>query len=230
MSAQQVEDAARIRELEDLVNFLQEVRENEKHILARQLHDHFGSVLISAKMDIESVSVRLVDAPPELAVRLRRAQSALEEAVELKRRLIEDLRPSLLDNLGLVTALEWLVAETCRRGNLEYTMEIAGELPMTGPVPITLFRVVEDALARVLKHASAKKISVDLTIDDGTILLIMEDDGEAVAQAGTRAPWLLELASMRQRIKALGGHLDLRCGTKQGTVIEVTVPCAASTA
>jgi signal transduction histidine kinase len=106
MSAKPGGDAARISELEALVNYLQETREHEKHLLARQLHDHFGSVLISAKMDIESVSVRLAEAPPELATRLRRAQSALEEAVELKRRLIEDLRPSLLDNLGLPIALD----------------------------------------------------------------------------------------------------------------------------
>jgi signal transduction histidine kinase len=83
---------------------------------------------------------------------------------------------------------------------------------------------VEDALARVLQQASAKKISLDVTINDGSILLIMEDDGEVNTQAEAGAPWQLALSSMRQRIKALGGSLEMRSGPKQGTVLEVSVP------
>jgi signal transduction histidine kinase len=214
----------RLLELEGLVNHLQQSYEADKHRLARELHDEFGSILISVKMDIESVAARLADAPPELMTRLRRSQASLEQAVEIKRKMIEELRPSLLDNLGLGVALDWLVSESCRKGGLAHTLSFDDNLPSAGPIPINLFRIVEEALANIVKSASARNVAVELTLDGDNVSLIVEDDGVGIPAGAAESRLTHGIAGIRQRVKALGGDMSLKAAPEKGTVLEINVP------
>ena len=105
--------------LSELSNHLQVVREDEKSKLARDIHDELGGILVSAKMDVAWVEERLKKRDPESAAKLERALQALDDGVQIKRRIIEELRPTLLDNLGLAAALDWQVHEICDRAGLE---------------------------------------------------------------------------------------------------------------
>jgi signal transduction histidine kinase len=218
--------AERVRELEELVNHLLREREDEKLKLARQLHDGLGSILISAKMDSESVATRLRETHPDLVLRLQRSQSGMEQAVEFKRRIIEDLRPSLLDNLGLATALEWLVSEACRAAGLEYSIVIAEGVPASSPIPIVVFRVVEQALSNVVKFASAKKVSVEVAVDDANISLIVEDDGVGISREERHDRRSFGISGMKQRVRALGGDFSIHAGPQGGTLLEANIPLA----
>ena len=153
----------RTGELSELSNHLQMVREEEKTRLARDIHDELGGVLVSAKMDVSWVEERLQERDPEVAAKLERAQESLDAGVLLKRRIIEELRPSLLDNLGLGAAIEWLAHQMCDRAGIEPQINVPLDAPkLPPPIAIALFRIVQEALTNVVKYAKAKKVEIDL--------------------------------------------------------------------
>jgi signal transduction histidine kinase len=116
----EVED--RTAELSELSSYLQKVREDEKSKLARDIHDELGGILVSAKMDVAWVEERMKKKDGEISAKLERALQALDDGVQIKRRIIEELRPTLLDNLGLSAALDWQVHEICDRAGLACTI------------------------------------------------------------------------------------------------------------
>jgi signal transduction histidine kinase len=220
--------AERTRELSDFAQYLQQVREREKRKFARNLHDELGSLLISAKMDIENVSSLLVrEARPELVARLQRAQEVLEQAVITKRRIVEEMHPTLLDNLGLAAAVEWEVSETCSRAGLKFAVEFPEDIDLPGDVSIALFRIVQEALANTVRHAAAANVTVAIAIGDSNISLLVEDDGVGIADSVHTDGGVHGIAEMRQRVRSLGGELAIRKrpGLQTGTIVEVNIPC-----
>src|SRR4029453_3477867 len=145
--------------LSELSNYLQIVREDEKSKLARDLHDELGGVLVSAKMDVAWVEKRIKGRDPESGAKLERTLQALDDGVQIKRRIIEDLRPTLLDNLGLAPALDWQVNEFCNRAGLKCKLSLPTEdLALDPHVSIALYRILQEALTNVVKYARAKHV------------------------------------------------------------------------
>ncbi len=215
----------RTSELSDLTSYLQSVREDEKLKLARDLHDELGSVLVSAKMDVSSVQSRLPTIDASAVERLQRVQTTLDEAVEIKRRIIDELRPTLLDNVGLEAALEWQVHEVCRRAGLSGKVSASGvgeRLPRD--VSIALFRIVQEALTNIVRHSRAKSVDVELVCTTDAATLIVSDDGQGIPHGAERARHSHGIAGMRQRARALRGDFSIRGRPDRGTVIEVRVP------
>ena len=219
--------AERTAQLSELSNHLQDVREDEKSKLARDIHDELGGILVSAKMDVAWVQERLQAQHPEFAARLARAQGVLDDGVDIKRRIIEELRPTLLDNLGLSAALDWQVREICNRAGLAAMIEMPDDDSMIPPgTAIALYRIVQEALTNIVKYARAKTVSVDLMIDDGTITMVIGDDGIGIADSAQDNMLAHGINGMRQRVSALHGEFSIRRGNNGGTQIEVSVPLA----
>lgn len=218
----------RTAQLSELSNHLQEVREDEKSKLARDIHDELGGILVSAKMDVAWVEERLRAQNPEYATRLARAQKVLDDGVDIKRRIIEELRPTLLDNLGLSAALDWQVHEICDRTGLACVIEMPDDDSMIPPsTAIALYRIVQEALTNIVKYASAKTVSVDLLIADDTITLVISDDGVGIADSAQDNSLAHGINGMRQRVSALHGEFSIRRGAGGGTQIELSVPLTA---
>jgi signal transduction histidine kinase len=214
----------RTGELSELSDYLQEVGEKEKSKLARDIHDELGSILVSAKMDISWVQSRLRGEDAALADKLGRALSTLDEGVEIKRRLIEELRPTLLDNLGLGAAIEWQVNEVCGRSGLACDLHVPEDDDWPPEVSIALFRIVQEALTNVVRYAKAARVSVDLTRDPEGVTLVVSDDGIGIPEGALRNRLSHGILGMRQRVRALKGEFSIRGRPGQGTVIEVRVP------
>ncbi len=220
--------AERTAQLSELSNHLHDVREDEKSKLARDIHDELGGILVSAKMDVAWVQERLQTDQPEYAARLARAQGVLDDGVDIKRRIIEELRPTLLDNLGLAAALDWQIHEICDRAGLACLIEMPVEDSMIpSGTAIALYRIVQEALTNIVKYASAKTVSVDLMIDEGTITMVIADDGVGIADSAQDNLLAHGINGMRQRVSALHGEFSIRRGKNGGTQIEVSVPLAA---
>jgi signal transduction histidine kinase len=221
----------RTAELSELSNYLQLVREDEKAKLARDLHDELGGILVSAKMDVAAVEerVRKHDAP--LAEKLARAQVALDDGVRIKRRIIEELRPTLLDNLGLSAAIDWQVHEVCDRAGIACTIVVPrddGAIPPA--VSIALYRILQEGLTNIVKYASARNVSVDLGVTPDDVTLLIEDDGVGIP-AGAQSNLLSHgIAGMRQRVRALRGEFAIGRRAEGGTRIEVNVPLSGEPA
>ena len=215
----------RTAELTELSNYLQAVREEEKTRLARDIHDELGGVLVSAKMDVSWVEDHLGDVDPEVLAKLRRAQESLDAGVALKRRVIEELRPSLLDNLGLGAAIEWYAQEMCDRAGIEPRIEVPADAPKLPPaISIALFRIVQEALTNVVRYAKAKKVEIDLVQSPDHVSLVISDDGIGIPEGAQNNRLSHGISGMRHRVRALRGEFSIHGTPGRGTMIEVTLP------
>ncbi len=220
------EVAERTMELDELTRHLQVVAEKDKAALARDLHDELGGILTSAKMDVEWLRTHRND-QDAADRRYQQLSALLDEAVSVKRRVIENLRPSLLDNLGLAPALEWYLAENCKKAGLAYELDIPEDLDfLTSDESIALYRIAQEALTNVLRHANAKHFSARICVDAGVYRLELADDGRGFAAPINLSKLSHGLSGMRQRARSLGGEIAWKSEPGAGTTITVTIPRA----
>lgn len=216
----------RTQQLTDLASHLQTVREDERAHLARELHDELGALLTAAKLDLARLRRSLRHNPqPEMSERLDHLGKVIDQGIELKRMIIEDLRPSALSNLGLVPALEILVRDFAERSGLKAELELneAG-FPQDAERSLTLYRFVQEALTNVAKYAKAEHLVVRLQCEaDGGCHAEVQDDGigfDALTQNVGRHG----LVGMRYRVQAHGGDLEVVSEPGRGTRLRVQLP------
>jgi signal transduction histidine kinase len=219
--------SARTRELTALSTHLQGVSEQEKSALSRELHDELGGLLVAARMDLSWLQQRMPTSDPAIEQRFKRIHDSLSAGVDLKRRVVEELRPTLLDNMGLFTALRWQFKETCRRTGLRCTETIPeAELKFSPDAAIGVFRIAQEALTNILKHAEAKSADLAISIVGDTFTLRISDDGKGIPKNRVGTSTSHGLASMRHRIDGLGGVWDVRSPSTGGTVVTALIPLA----
>jgi len=218
----EVQVEGRTRELTHLAQHLQRVREEERGHLARELHDELGGLLTAAKLDVARLKGRIDGTGVEVDERIQSLSKTLDAGIALKRRIIEDLRPSSLDNLGLQRALEIQCAEFAQRSAIRVQTEIA-DLELDPERALAVYRVVQEALTNVAKYAQAKEVSVLLQRVGELARLCVQDDGRGfdpkLVRKGSHG-----LAGMRFRLRMYGGDLVLRSAPGRGTTIEATLP------
>ena len=218
--------AKRTEQLSVLSRHLISVNEVEKARLARELHDELGANLTAISMDLGAVTQQLAQTQPELAAQLRRAKATLLETVELKRRIVEDLRPSLLDNLGLCAAIESYCEDFARMSSVrcETDVDIAID-NREATLTIALFRIVQESLTNIMKYASAATVTVSLKRNETGLVLRVIDDGVGIAADALQKPMSHGLLGMRERALLLGGSLTVKPGPGGcGTCVEALIP------
>jgi signal transduction histidine kinase len=220
---QQVE--SRTREFAALSTHLQGISEQEKSALSRELHDELGGLLVAARMDLSWLQQRMPTSDPHIEQRFKRIHESLSAGVDLKRRVVEELRPTLLDNMGLFAALRWQFKESCRRTGLRCTETIPeAELKFNPDAAIGVFRVAQESLTNILKHAEAKSADLAIVIKADTFILRISDDGRGIAANRLKLNTSHGLASMRHRIAGLGGKWEVGTLSTGGTVVTATIP------
>jgi signal transduction histidine kinase len=220
----------RTAELTELSNYLQSSREEEKSRLARELHDELGGILVAAKLDVARVREQFGAEAQDSARRLDSAMTLLDDAVAIKRRIIEELRPTLLDNLGMSVALNWLADDVCKRAGLTFELNIAGDEDLPATISLALFRIVQEALTNVVRHAQANSVSIEILRDARGVTLLLSDDGIGVDEGAVHSALSHGILGMRHRVRALGGEFSIRGRPGKGTTIEVHLPLGASDA
>lgn len=216
--------AQRTIELSELSTHLQRATEREKSQLARELHDELGGLLVAIKMDLAQLAKKLDITQPDIQPRWQRIQSAISAGVDLKRRVIEELRPTLLDNMGLIAALRWQAEQTCAQAGLALETSFPDEEPtLDTNTSIAIFRVAQEALTNIVKHARATAVSLTLQIHDGGLTLNIADNGVGMP-ATTGRSGAHGLLSMKHRVQAIGGTFYAGSVMPHGTRIVVRVP------
>ena len=214
----------RTAELTGLSHHLQRLQEEEKAKIAREIHDELGGTLAAAKIDLQLISDKLPKDDIH-RTRLVRIMSAIDETIQVKRRIIEDLRPTLLDNLGIGAALKWQCSQFTKRWNIPCRVEMQDDALRLSPAySIAFYRVVQEALTNITKYAHAKNVSVSLLRGGDRWTLRVADDGVGIDAAKPHNSTAHGLVSMRERARALGGEFTVRGQPGRGTVVEVTVP------
>ena len=211
----------RTSELSDLTVHLQTVREDERAYLARELHDELGALLTAGKLEIARAR-RKVAEQPDVLERLDKVSEHLNSGIALKRRIIEDLRPSSLSNLGLIAALDTLCREMSERLGTPIDF-VPTELGLGAQGDLAVYRFVQEALTNASKYAEARRIEVSLGLAEGRCWVTVGDDGvgfdPARALAGHHG-----LSGMRFRAESLGGKLAVHSVPGSGTAVSIELP------
>jgi PAS domain S-box-containing protein len=219
----------RVRAKEELASFAaaaSAIREQEKTRVARELHDELAQSLTALKMDAIWLRDRL-QAQPDAAAKLDVMLAMLDGSVAATRRIAADLRPLLLDDLGLVPAIEWLVQNFTQRYGVPCELELNEDLDLGEPYATAVFRIVQESLVNVAKHAQATRVKVSLVLQGGELALTVQDNGRGFAPDGPRKPASLGLAGMRERVELVKGVSVVKSSPGRGTSVEVRIPLAA---
>jgi len=156
---------------------------------------------------------------------MNRLSKLIDQGIDLKRRIIENLRPSLLDHLGLASALQWYVDEACKAANLECNLRIADGLErMPGDLEIALYRIVQESVTNIVKHARAKRIDLSVERTSKGLRVEIVDDGIGIADLEMAKKLSHGLAGMSHRVRSVHGTFDIRSRPGHGTRIDVFVP------
>lgn len=211
----------RTASLAELATHLQQVREEERGHLARELHDELGALLTAAKLDVARLKSRL-GADPDAATRLQHLNDKLNSGIALKRRIIEDLRPSALSNLGLVPSLEILAREFGDRSGVAVATNLE-HADLDETTQLTVYRLIQEALTNIGKYAGASQVEITLLNYAAHIEVAVIDNGKGF-DVNARAASTHGLAGMRHRVQAIGGRLDVASAPGQGTRIAAVLP------
>jgi signal transduction histidine kinase len=219
---QQVRD--RTTRLTVLANHLQTVQEKEREHLARELHDELGALLTAAKLDVARIRSKLPGDNEMLAQRCLHLTETLNAGIALKRRIIEDLRPSSLSNLGLQAALEILVREFGERSGIAVNTDVDA-VDLDPDAQLTVYRIVQESLTNISKYARAKEVTVTLHAYEHHIEVDVVDNGQGF-DVDTRLSASHGFAGMRHRVEALRGTLHVSSAEGQGTTVRAVLPKA----
>jgi PAS domain S-box-containing protein len=213
------------RELDEQLHALsariEAVREDERTTIAREIHDELGQALTALKLDIAWCAKR---SQGDVATKLAEMSRSTDDIIGVVRRIASELRPGILDSIGLEAAIEWQADETRRRSSI--AVEIAshvGDLQLERSLATTVFRIFQEALTNVVRHANATRIDVKLWLDHGNLRLEIADDGIGVPEIAPRTS-SLGLLGMRERARRVGGECTIRRREPHGTIVALSVP------
>ena len=210
--------------LAELASHLQFAREDERGHLARELHDELGALLTAAKLDVARLRLKLLHESPAAQERLNHLVQTLNNGIALKRRIVEDLRPSSLTHLGLAASLEILTREFASGTGLQIACDIE-PVELDDAHQLTVYRLVQESLTNAAKYAQASNIRVSLHDFQTHVTVEVKDDGRGFDTA-TASPSSYGLLGMRHRVGACGGRLTVTSSPGNGTLIAAVIPRA----
>ncbi len=212
-------------EIRQLSNHLQNIREEERSHIAREIHDELGQQLTVLKMGVLGLEKKLNGADPAVHEKIAGIVDLLDTTVKSVRKISSELRPSLLYNLGLVAAIEWQLREFGKRSDIKTVfIEPAEELKIPDPVKNGLFRIFQESLTNAGRHANATKIIVRLEQNNGQLILSVEDNGQGFEKDKIGAKQTLGILGMKERCQMMGGYFEIRSAPAKGTTVTVSVP------
>ncbi len=224
-------------QLRELSAYSETVREEERTRIAREVHDELGSLLVAMKMDVNWLDKRLGEQPArdtlaaqDMRERMRckcqNMSRLIENAVDNVGRIITDLRPSILDHQGLWAALEWQAQEFTESAELvlDWHMELDETPELVAPMPLAVFRIFQEMLSNVGRHAQASRLAIRVTEHAGRLTIRVEDDGVGAASQAFDAPHAYGVMGMRERARHFGGHLEISSQIGRGTTLTLNMP------
>jgi PAS domain S-box-containing protein len=215
------------RTLRQLTSHLQNVREEERKHMAREIHDELGQQLTVIKMDVSWIKKKSDPANGELLEKIDELLSLLDDTVKTVRELSSRLRPSLLDDLGLVAAIDWHLNDFRQRTGLAITAELPeGELDLQESVTTALFRILQESLTNVARHSGAKNVFVKLEEENDNVVLSIQDDGKGYTESIDSGKRTLGILGMKERALMIGGAYTIQGFPGKGTLVSVSVPIA----
>jgi len=204
---------------------IETAKEQERSRIAREIHDDLGGTLTAIKIMLLRLGQGVQPEAAELLHRLHSTEALVDGAMEITRRIATELRPGILD-LGVVAAIEWQAAEFEKRMDMRCQVTCAyNDIQLDGKISIAVFRIFQEALTNIAKHAGATQVEVELETDAGSVMLQVHDNGRGIADQDLSKPQSFGILGMQERARSLGGELRVR-RTRSGTAVTLRLPCA----
>ncbi len=221
------------KSLRALSSYQQKVREEERLYIAREIHDQFGQDLTALKMDVAMVSkssVKLYENKKEIEFKnisdeLKKMSFYIDDIINKVRKISTELRPDILDKLGLVEAIEWHAEEFEKRSKIKCITTVEEkEISLSPEKSISIFRIFQETLTNAARHSGAKEIQIDLKIQNGWMILRVTDNGRGITNDEIENGKSLGILGMKERVLILGGIFNIKGEINKGTIIDIKIP------
>lgn len=209
--------------LRHLVLYQEKVREDERKRIAREIHDDLGQNLLALRIDVAMLDTRTAKSHPRLNARIKLALDHIDATIRAVRAAINNLRPAVLD-LGLNAAIEWQVQEFSRRTGIACSLQMMDEVGVDDSRATALFRILQESLNNVQRHAQADQVRISLHREDRTLTMRISDNGVGIFPSCRRKANSFGLVGIEERISALGGYLSVTGDPHSGTTLVVSLP------
>ncbi|MBY0484330.1 response regulator [Nitrosomonas sp.] len=218
-----------IESLRQLTTHLQDVREEERTRIGREIHDVLGGTLTVLKMDLDWLSKKISADP--MHERIRSLYQLTGEAIETARRVSINLRPNVLDNLGLYGAIEWQIREFEQRTNIRCELESTiSNLSLSNKhFETSIFRVIQEVFINIVRHSQATRVDIELSEDEDDILITIKDNGVGITESQMLNPESFGIIGMNERTQQIGGKLEISGVPSQGSVVTLKIPLTIAT-
>lgn len=209
--------------IRELTSYLQNIREEERKHIAREIHDELGQLLTVLKMDASWLNKKLSTPTEDIKEKMEDLLQTIDKTVKTVRRISSELRPTLLDDIGLTAAIEWHAEEFEKRSGIQVELQVPENIAVPDDVKIGLFRIFQESMTNVARHSGARKVTVFLKQDEQSIVMRITDDGKGYDNTikGTKT---LGVLGMKERTLMMGGEYHIHGVKDQGTTIEVIIP------
>jgi signal transduction histidine kinase len=220
-----------VTQREQLLARLDAIREEERRLIAREIHDQIGQSLTALKLDVAWLRSKAATPGAEVDARAAAMESLIDHTIDTAQRVSTALRPSILDDLGLAAALRWQVREFEQRTGLPCVLDLSSDDTTIEPATaLGLFRIAQEALTNVARHAGARQVRVDLDVGAELAALTVADDGRGVTPEELARPTSLGLLGMRERALVVGGQVTIVGTPGKGTTLTARVPVRGAAA
>lgn len=212
-------------QLRALTTYLQFVREEERTRIAREVHDELGQALTGLKLDMSWLASKVSRSTPAVQEKARTMVNHIDETIQTVRRIATELRPGILDSLGLVAALEWQANEFKSRSGIPcHVTSTVDDSRLSQQVATVFFRIYQEALTNIIRHAKATRVDVRLAEEDNALVLTVRDNGRGISEEEITNTRSIGLVGMRERAMLIGGETSLHGAPGRGTTLTLRVP------
>jgi signal transduction histidine kinase len=212
-------------ELRALAARLQSVREDERKRVAREIHDQLGQTLTAIKLDVKSLVRELPENLAQTSTKALSVTKLVDETIQSVRRIATELRPGILDDLGLVATIEWAGEEFRTRTGMDCQLDLpVDDIRVDTETSTAIFRIFQETLTNIARHADANAVKARLMLEDGTLTLEVNDNGRGISQEALEKGRSLGILGMKERATMLGGDLTITGKPGKGTAVRVRIP------
>jgi PAS domain S-box-containing protein len=214
-------------EIQNLYAHSHMVREEERNLIAHEIHDELGQALTALQIDLYWMQKRLAPDDPQIQEKARAMSALISDSIASVQRICSRLSPPILDELGIIAALEWQLGEFEKRFGIDTEFRSGlTDLEITRECSIAIFRIVQEALTNVARHAAASRVSVRLRKRHGNLLVTIEDNGKGISESQLTSSYSYGLLGMKERALAFGGEFAIKRGRRGGTEVIFSIPIA----
>lgn len=223
----EIEIASSHEQLAELSSYLQIIKEQERARVAREIDDDIGDILTAIKSELLSWDEDVANKPASYIKKTESIESLVDKVIDSTRRISMDLRPEILD-YGIVAAIKWQVKEFCERERIRYRISCdSDEIPLDSDLSVAIFRIFQETLTNISKHANASRLQIRLSEKDGWIYLEVTDNGRGISDQDIKKPKSFGIRGMRERCQQLRGYLLITAKSEKWTKISISIPVNA---